>query len=187
LVGLSGDYPFEDNLTGDANTSFMSIDTVGGQICVAGQLEGFDRLALPFNRSVFLTYASNGTITKETDQKVIAEFPGTALVTLTIINDRSEALGGPVTEYVGQLTANCKLEARLERAGERDKVKLRCDDLGEDLAGFSPSLDSSLVENVSNAFGHGKRARVNTKRGQLKVLTNGDPTDSVPVSCGLGN
>jgi hypothetical protein len=63
-------------------------------------------------------------------------------------------------------------------------VKLRCE-LGEDLEGFSPTLTPSLIENVDHAYGHGKRARVNTKTGKLKILHHGDPADSVPIACSL--
>jgi hypothetical protein len=182
-VGLSGNYSFDDK-SGDTNSSFLGIDTPQGLICVAGQVVDFDRLALPFNRSVTFSYESNGTITKETDKTVRGEFPTTVLVSLVIVNERSEAEGGPLTEYDGQVTADCVLEARLVKSGERDKVKLRCD-LGEDLAGFSPPLTSSLIENVDNAYGHGRRARVDTKKGKLKIPHIGDPADSVPIACSL--
>jgi hypothetical protein len=183
LVGLSGNYSFADK-SGDANTSFLSIDTPEGLMCVAGQVVDFDRLALPFNRSVTLSYESNGTVSKETDKTVVGEFPTTVLVSLVIVNQVSEADGGPLTEYDGQATADCVLEARLSKAGERDKVKLRCD-LGEDLTGFSPPLTSSLIENVHNAYGRGKRARLDTESGKLKILHHGDPADSVPIDCSL--
>jgi hypothetical protein len=183
LVGLSGNYSFEDK-SGDPNTSFLSIDTPQGLMCVAGQVVDFDRLALPFNRSVTLTYESNGTITKETDKTVVGGEFLTVSVSLVIVNEVSEAQGGPVNEYEGQATADCVLAARLLKSGERDKVKLRCD-LGANLAGFLPPLTSSLLENVHNAYGRGKRARIDTKSGKLKILHHGDPADSVPIDCSL--
>jgi hypothetical protein len=151
-------------------------------MCVANQVQDFDRLALPFNRSVTFSYQSEGETTKVTTRKVNGAFPTSVKLRLVIVNETS---GEPETEYDKAVDVDCKLKARLLKAGDRDKVKLLCD-LGANLSKF-PDLTSALIQNVANAYGPGKRARVKTKKGTLKISHAGDPADAagVPISCSL--
>jgi hypothetical protein len=177
--GLSGQFPFVDESTGGANSSLLNVDTSLGQVCLAGQVQEFDRTATPYNRSVTWTYQSIGTITEATAKKVKAEFASVSL-TLEIVN---LVPGAPVVEYDHTLTTECKLKASLQKEGTRDKVSLRCD-LGENFQEF-PNLTPDLVDNVANASL--KRVKVNAKKGKLKISTTGVPTDAeLPISCGLG-
>ena len=179
MAGLSGDYSFEDTKSGDLITSFLSIDTGLGQLCLANQVQDFDRLAVPFNRSVTFSYSSQGSITKENDNRVNGEFPPTVSLRLVIIN---LVPGEPETEYDETMTVGCKLEASLRKEGDRDKVKLLCD-LGENLSQFG--LTPALIQNVANAYGPGKQVRVRTKKGKLKIPHTGDLTEGGPISCSL--
>jgi hypothetical protein len=157
----------------------MNVDTSLGQVCLAGQIQAFDRTATPYNRSVTYTYHSIGTITQATDRKVVADFASVSL-TLEIVN---LVPGAPVVEYDYTLTTECKLKASLQKEGARDRVSLRCD-LGGDFTDF-PGLTPDLVENVANAALN--RVKVNTEKGKLKISTTGVPTDAeLPISCGLG-
>jgi hypothetical protein len=168
-----------DKTTADANTSLLNVDTSLGQVCLAGQVQEFDRTATPYNRSVTYTYQSIGTITKATDKKVLAEFASVSL-RLEIVE---LAPGAPVVEYDHTLTTECKLKASLQKEGARDRVNLRCD-LGGNFTEF-PGLTPDLVQNLANAAL--KRVKVNTEKGKLKISTTGVPTDAeLPISCGLG-
>jgi hypothetical protein len=179
---LSGPYWFQGTKTGALNTSFLNIDTDRDLICVAGQAQDSDRLAY-FNRTVTFTYASRGNITKETTQKVTGQFPTEVLLTLEI-----QAINESEPEYEGEATVECKLKASLLKAGARDKVNLVCD-LGENLSEFSPALTPEEIQNVANAYGPGKRVRVKTKKGKLKLpsagVRVGDDAE-LPLSCDLG-
>ena len=74
----------------------------------------------------------------------------------------------------------CKLKARLQQKGARDRVRLLCD-LGSNLSAF-PDLTPELVENVENASL--KRVEIHTRKGRLEIWTHGVPTDAgLPISC----
>jgi hypothetical protein len=168
-----------DTITGDANTSLLNVDRTLGQMCVAGQVQEFDRTATPFNRSVTLSYRSIATISRVTPRTVRADATSVSL-TLEIVDLVPAVSGGPVPEYDETITAECKLEARLQKKGARDKVRLLCD-LGPDLSAF-PGLTPELVENVEDASL--KRVKIHTRKGRLKLWTHGVPTDvGLPISC----
>jgi hypothetical protein len=168
-----------DTITADANTSVLNVDRSLGQMCVAGQVQEFDRTATPFNRSVTLTYRSIATIRKATDNTVKADSVSVSL-TLEIMNLVPAVSGGPFLEYDQTITAECKLKARLQKKGSRDRVRLRCD-LGRNLSDF-PDLTPELIQNVANASL--KRVKIHMERGRLNLWTHGVPTDAgVPVSC----
>jgi hypothetical protein len=170
---LSGQYPFVDKSTGDANTSLLNVDTSLGQICLAGQVQETDETSsLP--ATVTFTYDSIGAITKDTDKKVLADFV-TASLTLDIS-------GTNVTPYNQLITLNCKLEASLLKEGSRDKVKLLCE-LGDNFAAF-PGLTSQQITYIDNAYAKVKRAKANSKNGKLKISTVGVPAEGgVPITC----
>jgi hypothetical protein len=168
-----------DTITGDANTSVLNVDRSLGQMCVAGQVRLFDRTAVPFNRSVTLTYRSIATISQTAVETVKADSVSVNL-TLEIFNLIPEVSGGPVQEYNQTITAECKLKARLKKNGLRDKVRVRCD-LGRNLSAF-PGLTPTLIENVADASL--KRVEIHMKRGRLNLWTHGVPTEAgLPISC----
>ena len=174
---LSGDYPFVDDKTGDANTSFMEVDTELGKVCVAGQIQQIDDLSSD-SATVTFIYSSTGDITKDTDEKVKADF-GTVLLTLDIS-------GEDVETYHQAITPECKLKATLQKAGAQDKVILRCDLLGENFSAFG--LNAQYITIINNAYVHQKRATVNTKKGKLKISHAGEPTNQQPpATCNVSS
>ena len=177
---LTGVYPFADKSTGNANTSLLNVDESIDQVCVAGQLQEFDRTATPFNRSVTYTYQSIAPIVQENDKKVRADATSVSL-RLEIVNlDPSLTTPEAALEYDQTITADCKLKASLLKAGAKDKVSLQCD-LGESFSAF-PGLTSELLENIQKAAL--KNVKVNTKKGRLKVSNSGVFTQAgVPVTC----
>jgi len=157
----------------------MDIDTDSNDMCVAGAVEQFDRLALPLNKRVTFSYVSNGSIGGGTPRKVRGEFVALFL-TLEII-----PINGAEPDYSATIPVDCKIiKGNLLKRGERGKVNLLCD-LGENLSDF-PGLTEDLVASVDNAFGERNRAKVNTKKGRLKITHDGRPSeDEPPVTCSL--
>jgi len=178
LPSVMGPHPFLDKSTGDANTSVMNVDTELGQVCLAGQVREVAEGSV-FTPDVTFFYTSIGNITKATDQKVEAEFVS---VSLTLdISDSNEAY----VPYNQKIVAECTLEARLQKVGIQDRVRLRCD-LGENFSAFS-GLTSEYIVAIDNAFAKGKRARAKSKNGKLTIKHVGEPTQDVGYSCDLSD
>jgi hypothetical protein len=183
---LSGQYAFLDrtrlNLD-EGNQTLSNIDTASGRFCLAGLVEGTDASPLP-NRQVSFEYRSNGSIEKANAKRVTADFAQVDL-TLTI-----EEGGSPV--FTQTITTGCKLKGRLRKAGDSQKVRLRCD-AGEDLAAFglADGASSALRDSIANAFPKAgrKHIKVDVTKGRLRFTHNGEPAPSnVPVTlgCDLG-
>ena len=173
-VNLSGQYAFADEKTFDANSSFLNIDTGLNQMCVAGAVEEPDRLQLPFNEIVTFYYDANSAIDKATDKKVKGVF-GEVTVQLRLL---LMALNASESDFDQTIFPTCKVQATLDKAGDHAKVTLRCD-LGENLSSFT-GLTPGQLTNIDNAFGKGKRAKVNVKSGKLKIVHSGQPTEAEP-------
>jgi hypothetical protein len=167
--------------SGAANTSYLDIDTAGGELCVAGQVVEFDRLALPYNRRVTFSYTSFAEIDRANDRRVRGESSSVQL-RLEIVNLVPNA---PITEYDQTIVTPCTVKAGVQREGAKGRVTLRCTELLPDFAAF-PGLTEALVENVDHAYGKQKRARAHVKRGELEIRHDGEPsTDAPPVTCSL--
>lgn len=185
LPGLSGVYPFLDKATYENNKSLMDVDTVGGEVCLSGSSQGTDA-TVTLNRVVTFSYVAFGTISKDSDTKVQADFKSVQVaLTLDIKQFRSQADGGPIPEYNQTIVANsvdseatCKLKGSLTQPGgpqspgaARDKVSLDCD-LGPSFEDF-PDLNEQFLSNIENALGNRKVVKIQLKKGRLKIKTSG--------------
>ena len=171
---LSGRYSFVDRNIGDANTSFLSLDTDSGKVCVAGQVLGTDGAT-----SVSFSYQSLGSIRKATEKTASGDF-----VSVNLTLDISSGLIPPAPPYRQTTQLECWLiKASLLKEGARSKVRLGCE-LGENFS-FFPNLTSEQITHIDNAFAHRKGARV-SKKSRLKISHVGVPTDGDgPVTCSL--
>jgi hypothetical protein len=157
------------------------VDTASGELCVAGQVVEFDRLALPYNRRVTFSYTAAGPIDRANDNRVRSELTS-VLLRLVIVNLLP---GNPVTEYDQEISTQCRVKAAVQKQGERGRVNLHCNELMPNFQAF-PSLGEALVENVENAYGRQKRAHVDVKQGRLRIQHNGEPSDDEPaVTCSV--
>jgi hypothetical protein len=178
---LSGQYSFVDRSTGDANTSFMNVDTGIGQLCVAGQTsEVATGQSIP--PTVTFTYEALGTITEADDEQVRADFLLVDL-TLDITAPDPDTSGATTNLFHQMISLQCDLNARLRKEGDKDKVRLRCD-LGENFSAFT-GLSSGNISAINDAYKNAKRAKANSKNGKLRITHDGVPTDDVGLSCDL--
>jgi hypothetical protein len=139
--------------------------------------------SLPQER-VFFEYTALGGIKKESQKQVTPA--DLAPVALRLVIETVAA--SPVTLYDQTLTTGCTLKAKLRKAGERAKLRLKCD-VGELLSAF-PDMTAELREHVQNAFPKQgtKHLKVDTSKGRLRITNNGEAVDSgdVDVSCSTG-
>jgi len=161
------------------NQSLADIDTSTGQFCLAGLVRGTDTGPLP-SREVSFEYRSQGTIKKASANRVTGDF-GNVDLTLTI-----EDLTG--TLFQQTLTSACQLTGKVLKAGEKSKVRVKCE-LGEFFSAFG--LSAELRNNVSAAFPkdeRGKHIRLNIEKGKARFFQTGEEapeTVEVEVSCDL--
>ena len=173
---LSGEYEFLDrvayNVDGN-NQSFLEIDTGSDRFCLAGLVRGTDTDPL-HSRFVSFEYRSPGTIKSASPKQVSGTFEGVVELTLTIQEQGS-------TVFSATTTSQCKLKAKLRKEGEKSKVRLKCDELGENLASFG--LPPGFEQNVEDALEQVKHAKVDVEKGRFRVTVNGlPPPPSIPVS-----
>jgi hypothetical protein len=162
----------------DDNQSLANIDTGAGQFCLAGLVRGTDATLFPL-RDVSFAYRSQGTIQKANPKKVTGEF-GSVDLTLTI----EDSTG---TLFEQTLTSVCEVRGKVLKAGERSKVRVKCE-LGELFSAFG--LNEEQRGNVSNAFPKGdrKHVRVDVEKGKARFVQTGEEaseTVEVEVSCDL--
>lgn len=164
------------------NTSFANIDTSLGQFCLAGRVQEVDTTPAIHDRSVSFSYRSVGTIRKATGEEVRADFV-TVSLTLEILRLES---GSPVSEYLGTITADCKIAGLLGKGGTRDKASLDCD-LAESFSAF-PGLTGELIDNIDDAYAKKKRVKATPKNGRFKISHQGVPADGgVSLTCDLAS
>lgn len=155
------------------NQSFLDIDTGSDRFCLAGLVRGTDTDPL-HSRVVSFDYRSLGTIKSANQKQVSGVFGGEVELTLTIREQSS-------TVFSATTTSQCKLKAKLRKEGEKSKVRLKCDELGENLASFG--LPAGFEQNVEDALEEVKRAKVDVEKGRFRVTVNGlPPPPSIPVS-----
>jgi hypothetical protein len=160
------------------NQSLANIDTSAGQFCLAGLVRGTDATLFPL-RDVSFEYRSQGTIKKASAKRVTGEF-GSVDLTLTI-EDSSGTL------FQQTLSSACELTGRVLKAGEKSKVRVKCE-LGELFSAFG--LSEELRGNVRNAFPKGdrKHVRLDIEKGKARFVQTGEEaaeTVEVDVGCDL--
>jgi hypothetical protein len=164
----------------DDNQAFMGVDTSSGEVCVTGLVQGVDTQPLP-NRRVFFQYQAFGDIKSENEKRVTTM--DLVPVSLRLVVEQS---GVPI--YDQTISSGCTLKAKLQSAGDKAKLRLKCD-VGEDLSAFPGDVDDFL-DNIENAFPKqgAKHIKVDTSKGKVRVTHNGEevPSGLVDVSCSLG-
>jgi len=178
---LSGQYPFIDSVSGGTdqdNQSFANIDTGTDQFCLAGFVQRIDSDPLP-NQQVSFEYRSIGSIKKATEKNVTADFVSVEL-NLTI----TQLATPPTTVYDETITTGCTLKGRLRKAGERDRVRLKCD-AGENFSAF-PNMTNDLLDIIDDAYPKQKHIRIHTEKGRIRFIHNGEPAPEglVSLTCG---
>jgi hypothetical protein len=162
----------------DDNQSLANIDTNANQFCLAGLVRGTDATLFP-QRDVSFAYRSQGTIGKASAKRVTGEF-GSVDLTLTI-----EDSSGTLFEQT--VSSACELTGKVLKAGEKSKVRVKCE-LGELFSAFG--LSEALRGNVSNAFPKGdrKHVRIDVEKGKARFVQTGEEASEaveVEVSCDL--
>ena len=182
---LSGEHTFVDVDNFDKNETLMNVDTQAGEFCLAGRVVGVDPTTT-FNRVVVFTYTSLGTITKADSKGVKGEFPVDVELMLTIDETTPD---GPVNDFTGTITAECRLKGSLKQEGDAARASLQCD-VGEFLSEFfGPEGDQNLIENVADAFASRRNLKVKVRQGKLSFIHRGVPAPgdlNVPLTCDLG-
>jgi hypothetical protein len=97
-----------------------------------------------------------------------------------------EENGSPI--YDETVSSACSLKAKLQKAGDKAKIRLKCD-VGEDLSAF-PDPVGDFIDSIENAFPKqgAKHIKVDTSKGKVRITHNGEAVDSglVDVSCSVG-
>jgi hypothetical protein len=169
-----------DKNLADASQSFLNIDTVAGEMCLAGLVRAIDA-TVSLNRRVTFSYDTSGPIAKDTEKKVDGVFTVVNL-NLDITELRSATDGGPIQHYNKTIQVECKVKASLkQRDGlasvERatDRVSLDCD-LQPGFEAFNeddPFLDEVLLENIDDAYKNQRHVKANSRKGRLKIKSSG--------------
>jgi hypothetical protein len=155
---------------------------------VAGLAQGLDTSTTP-NERVYFEYRALGDIKKESEKQVTPD--DLVPVALRLVIETVAAT--PVTLYDEEITTGCTLKAKLQKSGEKAKLRLKCE-VGEFLSGF-PFADGSEAAtvrgHVTNAFPKqgAKHIKVDTSKGKIRITNNGQAVDSsnVDVSCSVGS
>jgi hypothetical protein len=156
---------------------------------VAGLAQGLDTSGSTPNERVYFEYRALGDIKKESEKQVTPD--DLVPVSLRLVIETVAA--SPQEIYNKEITTGCTLKAKLQKAGEKAKLRLKCD-VGEFMSGFPFANESEAATvrgHVTNAFPKqgSKHIKVDTSKGKIRITNNGEAVDSsnVDVSCSVGS
>jgi hypothetical protein len=139
--------------------------------------------SLPQER-VFFEYTALGDIKKANLKQVT----GTDLTPVSLRLVVETVAASPVELYDETISTGCTLKAKLQKGGEKSKLRLKCE-VGELLTAF-PNMTDEVRAHVEAAFPKkgAKHIKVDVDKGKVRITHNGEATDTdnVDVSCSVG-